>query len=86
MPYNQRNGFGLYWTTEKLGIQNMSRKIRHTICKDSMFDIDIKNAHSTLLSLVVSMMVSCFPRGVLDAILNLIESVSKGFPSYSCMT
>ena len=40
------------------------------------------------LSLVVSMMVSfCavffFPRGVLDEILNLIESVSEGFPSYS---
>ena len=33
------------------------------------------------------MMVSCcvvrfFPRGVLDEILNLIESVSEGFPSY----
>ena len=28
-------------------------------------------------------MLSFFPRGVLDAILNLIESVSKGFPSYS---
>ena len=25
---------------------------------------------------------SCFPRGVLDEILNLIESVSEGFPSY----
>ena len=36
----------------------------------------------------MSMMVSfCadlfFPRGVLDEILNLIESVSEGFPSYS---
>ena len=28
-------------------------------------------------------MRSFFPRGVLDEILNLIESVSKGFPSYS---
>ena len=28
-------------------------------------------------------MLSFFPRGVLDAILNLIESVSEGFPSYS---
>ena len=41
------------------------------------------------LSLVMSMMVSfCavfFPRVVLDEILNLIESVSKGFPSYSVM-
>ena len=41
----------------------------------------------TWLSLVMSMMVvfvlSFFPRGVLDEILNLIESVSEGFPSYS---
>ena len=28
-------------------------------------------------------MLSFFPRGVLDEILNLIESVSKDFPSYS---
>ena len=28
-------------------------------------------------------MLSCFPRGVLNEILNLIESVSEGFPSYS---
>ena len=50
MPYKQRIGFGRYWTAEKLGIQNMSRKIRHTICKDSMVNIDMKNAHPTLLS------------------------------------
>ena len=41
----------------------------------------------TWLSLVMSMMVSVcavfFPRGVLDEILNFIESVSEGFPSYS---
>ena len=30
-------------------------------------------------------MLSLFPRGVLDEILNLIESVSEGFPSYSCL-
>ena len=30
-------------------------------------------------------MLSFFPRGVLDGILNLIESVSRGFPSYSCI-
>ena len=29
-------------------------------------------------------MLSFFPRGVLDEILNLTESVSGGFPSYSC--
>ena len=28
-------------------------------------------------------MLSFFPRDVLDEILNLIESVSKGFPTYS---
>ena len=28
-------------------------------------------------------MLSFFPRGVLDEILNLIESVPEGFPSYS---
>ena len=28
-------------------------------------------------------MLSFFPRGVLDEILNLIRSVSEGFPSYS---
>ena len=50
MPYKQRNGFGRYWTAETFGIQNMSRRIRHTICKDSMVDIDMKNAHPTLLS------------------------------------
>ena len=30
-------------------------------------------------------MLSYFPLGVLDEILNLIESVSEGFPSYSSM-
>ena len=39
------------------------------------------------LSLVVSTMVSfcaiLFPRDVLDEILDLIESVSEGFPTYS---
>ena len=33
-----------------LGIQNMSRRIRHTLCRDFMYDIDMKNAHPTLLS------------------------------------
>ena len=30
-------------------------------------------------------MLSFFPRGVLDEIFNLIESVSEEFPSYSCL-
>ena len=31
-------------------------------------------------------MLSLFPRGVLDEILNLIESVSEDFPSYSSVS
>ena len=49
MPHRQRNGSGRYWT-EKLGIQNMNRRIRHAIYKDIMLDIDMKNATPTLLS------------------------------------
>ena len=30
--------------------QNMKRRIRHTLCKDLMYDIDMKNAHPPLLS------------------------------------
>ena len=33
--------------------------------------------------MVMSFCAVLFPRGVLDEILNLIESVSEGFPSYS---
>ena len=36
------------------------------------------------MSMMVSFVLSFFPRDVLDEILNLIESVSKDFPSYSC--
>ena len=35
------------------------------------------------MSMMVSFMLSFFPRDVLDEILNLIESVSEDFPSYS---
>ena len=35
-----------------------------------------------MVSMVVSFCAVLFPRGVLDEILNLIESVSEGFPSY----
>ena len=36
------------------------------------------------MSLVASFVLSVFPRGVLDEILDLIESVSEGVPTYSC--
>ena len=50
MEYHQRNNFGRYWISENLGLQNMKRRIRHTICKNLMYDIDMKNAPPTLLS------------------------------------
>ena len=34
------------------------------------------------LSLVMSLMVSLFPRHILDEIWDLIESVSEGLPTY----
>ena len=36
-----------------------------------------------MVSVVVSFVLSFFPRGVLDGVLGLIESVSEDFPSYS---
>ena len=36
------------------------------------------------MSMMVSFVLSFFPRDVLDEILNLIELVSEDFPSYSC--
>jgi hypothetical protein len=48
-PYYQRNKFGRYWSKIPLGIQNMSRVIRHTITRDIYYDLDIKNAHPTFL-------------------------------------
>ena len=38
---------------------------------------------SQVMSMMVSFCAALFPRGVLDEIWDLIESVSKGFPSYS---
>ena len=38
------------------------------------------------MSMMVSFVLSFFPRDVLDEILNLIESVSEDFPSYSFTT
>ena len=38
------------------------------------------------MSMMVSFVLSFFPRDVLDEILDLIESVSEDFPSYSSKT
>lgn len=37
-----KNGFGRNWTDEKFGIINMSRKIRHILCQETMYGIDMK--------------------------------------------
>ena len=37
------------------------------------------------MSMMVSFVLSFFPRDVLDEILNLIESVAEDFPSYFCL-
>ena len=37
---------------------------------------------SLVMSLMVSFVLSFFPRDVLDKIWDLIESVSEGFPTY----
>lgn len=50
MTFYQLNGFERYWTVADLGIQNMSRRIKHTRCQETMYDIDMKNMHPTLLS------------------------------------
>ena len=38
-----------------------------------------------MMSMMVSFCAVLFPRDVLDEILNLVVSVSEGFPSYSKM-
>ena len=38
------------------------------------------------MSMMVSFVLSFFPRDVSDEILNLIESVSEDFPSYSSIS
>ena len=40
----------------------------------------------TWLSLVMSLMPSFFPRDILDETLDLIESVSEGFPTFFFVT
>jgi hypothetical protein len=49
MAYYQRNGKGRHWSGTGYGIQNMWKKVRHTVCRDIYHDIDMKNAHPTLL-------------------------------------
>ena len=50
VKYKQKSyGFGRYYGSLKLQVQNLTRKIRHTICEETMVDLDIVNAHPELL-------------------------------------
>lgn len=49
VTYNQIDGFGRMFGDGRLQIQGMARRVRHTICKERLTDIDIKNAHPQLL-------------------------------------
>jgi hypothetical protein len=50
IKYKQKSyGFGRYYGHRKLQLQNICKRIRHTIAQEKMIDIDIKNAHPTLL-------------------------------------
>ena len=82
MEYYQRNNFGRYWVSENLGLQNMKRKIRHAVCKDLMYDIDMKNDHPTLLSWY------CHENGIKNDSLKLSSKVGNEnfrLPSILCM-
>ena len=84
MSYSQRHGFRRYWTAEKLGTQNMSREIRHTICKDSLFDIDMKNRQQTLLSCYCHKhMINC---GALDEYIKRREPMLQDLMNNRCIT
>jgi hypothetical protein len=49
MGYYQHNGFGRQWSRASLSLATMKRQVRHTIARKSYYDIDMKNAHPTLL-------------------------------------
>ena len=72
-------------------------KVRHFV-ENPLFLFDEKSCHTGCFRqnvvldevpvrrngfMMVSFVLSFFPRDVLDEILNLIESVSEDFPSYS---
>jgi P4 family phage/plasmid primase-like protien len=47
--YHQNKTNPRRMTTVGTSLQGISRSIRHTICRDTMYDLDIKNAHPILL-------------------------------------
>ena len=47
--YTQNNNIGRYYGNHPLQLQNLSRPIRHTVCRDRLIDLDFKNMHPTVL-------------------------------------
>jgi hypothetical protein len=43
--YRQNSGIGRHCAVGSVSMQNMTREIRHTICRDYYVDVDICNAH-----------------------------------------
>ena len=57
-------------------------KVMKKLC-DHLFGKSLFTWLLLVMSMMVSFVLSFFPRDVLDEIFNLIESVSEDFPSYS---
>ena len=73
---NPRLGKGFTWKSSLISTKDKSNKLK---CRLLHFLFGVLRVKLIDLYFVLSF----FPRGVLDEILNLIESVSEGFPSYS---
>jgi hypothetical protein len=47
--YKQNNGVGRFNAIRSMSLQNITRQIRQAICSDYYIDIDMENAHPTIL-------------------------------------
>ena len=65
------------------GYSTIEKTIPVDLAGDHLFGKLLFTWLSLVMSMLVSFVLSFFPRDVLDEILNLIGSVSEGFPSYS---
>ena len=57
ITYAQSRGHGRMFATQPLSLQSMCKRVRHTICKDLMIDVDMVNAHPTSCLYSVTKMV-----------------------------
>ena len=71
ITYAQSRGHGRMFATQPLSLQSMCKRVRHTICKDLMIDVDMVNAHPTFLS------IFCHQNGIPCPQLDLYNSDLK---------